>query len=209
MFGQAHVIDVLCGAMTQKIRQRGHDRLKTFGVGRDHPRPWWRGFVRQMLAAGHVRIDIERYGRLETMASGLAILKGEAGFRHRQIVLGQAAPKARARATPADSGMTAAEAALFARLKARRLEIARERNAPAYTILTDAVLRQLAVETPRTEETFAALNGVGPAKTRDWAETFLAIVNEEDGEGEVFYDGADADGYDADEAGYMDGFGDE
>ena len=209
MFGQAHVIDVLCGAMTQKIRQRGHDRLKTFGVGRDHPRPWWRVFVRQMLAAGHVRIDIERYGRLETMASGLAILKGEAGFRHRQIVLGQAAPKARARVAPADSGMTAAEAALFARLKARRLEIARERNAPAYTILTDAVLRQLAVETPRTEETFAALNGVGPAKTRDWAETFLAIVNEEDGEGEVFYDGADADGYDADEAGYMDGFGDE
>ena len=106
--------------------------------------------------------------------------------------------------------MTAAEAALFARLKARRLEIARERNAPAYTILTDAVLRQLAVETPRTVEAFAALNGVGPAKTRDWAETFLAIVNEEDGEGEVFDDEVDVGGYgDADEAGYMDGFGDE
>lgn len=210
MFGQAHVIDVLYGAMTQKIQQRGHDRLKTFGVGQDHPRPWWRVFVRQMLAAGHVRIDIERYGRLETMASGLAILKGEAGFRHRQIVLGQAAPKARARATPADSGMTAAEAALFARLKARRLEIARERNAPAYTILTDAVLRQLAVETPRTEEAFAELNGVGPAKTRDWAETFLAIVNEEEGEGEVFDGGVDAESYgdDVDVNAYMDGFDD-
>ena len=116
----------------------------------------------------------------------------------------------RARTAPTDSGMTAAEAALFARLKARRLEIARERNAPAYTILTDAVLRQLAVETPRTEEAFAELNGVGPAKTRDWAETFLAIVNEEDGQGEVFDGGVDAESYgdDVDVNAYMDGFDD-
>lgn len=208
MFGQAHVIDVLCGAMTQKIRQRGHDRLKTFGVGRDHARPWWRVFVRQMLAAGHIRIDIERYGRLEMTASGQAILKGSEEFRHRQIVLGKVAAKARARAAPADSGMTAAEAALFARLKARRLEFARERKAPAYTILTDAVLRQLAVERPRTVEAFAALNGVGPAKTRDWAETFLAIVREDGGEGEVFDDEVDANGYgdDADEIMDPDGF---
>ena len=205
MFGQAHVIDVLCGAMTQKIRQRGHDRLKTFGVGREHARPWWRVFVRQMLAAGHVRIDIERYGRLAPTASGMAILKGGEVFRHRQIVLGKAAPKARARTAPADAGLTSAEADLFARLKARRLEIALDRHIPAFTILTDAVLRQLVVERPRTVAAFGALNGVGPAKTRDWARTFLAIVNEEVGENDMPDGGHDQEGYDVDMGEYEGG----
>lgn len=202
MFGQAHVIDVVRGTMTQKIKQRGHDRLKTFGVGKEHPRPWWRVFVRQMLAAGHVRINIERYGRLEMTASGQVIMQGGAEFLYRQIVLGKAAAKTKARAVPmdhvgADTGLTVDESEVFARLKKRRLEIARERNAPAYTILTDAVLRQLAIEKPRTIEAFAALNGVGPAKTRDWAETFLAIIKEDVGEDDgdtMLDDGVDMEG---------------
>jgi len=189
MFGQAHVIDVLLGAMTQKTRQRGHDRLKTFGVGREHPRPWWRVFVRQMLAAGHVRINIERYGRLEMTTSGQSIIKGEEVFRHRQIILGRAAAKARApQAAPADTGLTPEETDIFSRLKARRLEIAFDKHIPAFTILSDAVLRQLAIEKPQTVEAFAGLNGVGPTKIRDWAETFLAIINEEADEDETYDD---------------------
>ena len=124
------------------------------------------------------------------------------------------AAKPGARAAPADTGLTPEEADLFARLKARRLEIALDRHIPVFTILTDAVLRQLAVERPRTVEAFAVLNGVGPAKTRDWAGTFLAIVREEAGEDDgdaVLDEGVDLEGYGDDVGldGSPNGFGNE
>ena len=178
-FGQAHVIDVVRGTMTPKIKERGHDQLKTFGVGQDQPRPWWQVFVRQMLTAGHIRLNIEKYGRLEITSSGTAILKGEAGFEHRKIELAKTERKTKVK--PVETNLSGEDAALLSRLKAKRLEIARQQKNPAFTILTDAVLLQLATIRPQTKSEFATLNGVGPSKLKSWASIFLAVVNDQHG----------------------------
>ena len=177
MFGQAHVIDVVRGTSTPKTRQRGHDQLKTFGVGAAHARPWWQVFVRQMLAAGHINLDVEKHGRLEITQGGDAILRGGGIFEYRHIDVGKKAGKTKLRSAEAEAGLSVDDAALLSRLKARRLELAKARQAPAFTILADAVLLQLATKRPQTRAEFAALNGVGPAKLKKWAEVFLAVVN--------------------------------
>ena len=178
MFGQAHILDVVRGTITPKIRERGHDRLKTFGVGSAHSRPWWQVFLRQMLAMGHIALNIEKYGRLEITKSGDAILCGAASFAHKEIAISKAKAKANAKTTPVETGLSLDDAELFSRLKAKRLEIARQSKSPAFTILTDAVLLQLATLRPQTKVEFGALNGVGPSKVKKWADIFLVIVNE-------------------------------
>ena len=112
-FGAGHVIDVLLGAETDKVRQRGHDRLPTYGVGKDFPKPYWQSLVRQAVAGGQIMINIAKYGGLEITERGRAILKGESPFsvpRARQEAAAGLAPGgARSRGRrPAGAGPGAA-----------------------------------------------------------------------------------------------------
>ncbi|MHA6288431.1 DNA helicase RecQ [Maricaulis sp. CAU 1757] len=176
-FGTAHIIDVVRGADTEKIRARGHDSLPTFGVGADRPKPFWQGLVRQLVAGGHLVIDIEGYGGLKLSERGMDLLKGKAELRMREIQ----AKRSGARKVKRAESMASADLdpELMGRLKALRRELASHRNVPAYVIFSDATLADMAQMRPESLEQMALVNGVGPKKLADFGDAFLALLQQD------------------------------
>ena len=176
-FGAAHLIDVLRGADTAKVRQFGHDGVSTYGIGRDLDARQWRGVFRQLLAAGLLEADLDSHGALRLTAEATPLLRGE-----RSLHLRMEAPKperrrargsgeARAAALPVD--LPEAAAARFAALRRWRAEAARAQNLPAYVIFHDATLRAIAVEMPRDLDALAGIGGVGAAKLERYGQDVI------------------------------------
>lgn len=177
-FGAAHVVDVLRGADTEKIRSLGHDRLPPYGAGNDLDKEAWRSILRQLVAAGHLRLDITGFGGLSITEDGMALMRGEASFHYRKDTArrrGKAETKSGRKSAAAD--LSDSDAELFEALKKLRLEMARERGAPAYVIFQDRSLMDMARRKPRNETEFADVYGVGQAKIRDFADPFLALID--------------------------------
>ena len=176
-FGAAHVIDILRG-----IGRFGHHRLPTFGVGADRGKNEWRSLVRQMVATGYLSLDIAGYGGLGITDRGRALLRGEGAFLYREDTVIVRRPAAAREPRPgrgedwAEQPMVDGEAALLAVLKALRLDIARERGVPAYVLFPDRTLIDMVRRWPRSEAEFAAVNGVGAAKLKQFAGPFLAAI---------------------------------
>ena len=176
-FGAAHVVDILRGTETDKIVRAGHDRLPTFGAGAARRKAEWLSLIRQMVAAGILRLDVAGYGGVAITGKGRALLRGEGVFRYRADTVAQAPAEPRKpRAAPADQALTADQTALLGVLKELRLRIARERGVPAYVVFSDRSLIDMARRRPRTVEDFAEVHGVGAAKLKDFAPPFLAAI---------------------------------
>ena len=175
-FGAAHLIDVLRGADTEKVRSSGHDRLPTYGAGGDLAKEAWRSILRQLVATGFLRLDVKGHGGLSITARGRELLAGEETFRYRQDAL-PAAKRTRADGAP-PAELTESEGALLTALKKQRLALARERGVPAYVIFPDRALADMARRKPASEAEFAQVHGVGAAKLRDFAAPFLATIAE-------------------------------
>ena len=175
MFGGAHIIDILRGASTQKILDRGHDHLPAYGKGAEQPKEYWQAFIRQAVAGNYLTINIQKYGALQIARNGKAVLAGEESFALREIDLSKPARKARKRKAdqlPVAEG----DQDLLAALKVLRLELAREKNVPAYVVFPDATLIEMARERPATLEQMADINGVGPRKLEGYGSTFLEAI---------------------------------
>lgn len=178
MFGQAHLIDIVRGANTEKIRASGHDQLPTYGAGADLDQNAWRSIVRQLVAAGYLTIDVAGHGGISLTPKGQGLLKGEVEFRYRKDVIkptAAAKKERRARAAVPDD-LDAEQTALLARLKDKRAELAREREVPAYMIFSDRSLEDMARHQPLDETAFADIHGVGAAKLKDFAATFIGVI---------------------------------
>ena len=179
-FGVAHLIDIVRGTKTEKIARFGHDRLPTFGVGADRGKNEWRSLIRQMVAAGFLRIDIGGYGGIGITDRGLDLLRGEGAFLYREdtVIVPRRSKTRTPRTAEGDEVRPLADEdeALLASLKALRLEIARERGVPAYIVFTDRSLMDMVQRRPRTAAEFAEVNGVGAAKLREFAGPFLAAI---------------------------------
>ncbi len=180
-FGAAHLIDILRGNETEKIVRFGHDRLPPFGAGADRGKNEWRSLIRQMVAAGFLRLDIGGYGGIGITDRGDAMLRGEGTFLYRaDAALARTpakAPRPRAERDDAARSLTDEETALLGALKALRLEIARERGVPAYIVFRDRTLLDMVRRRPRTETEFAEVNGVGDAKLKAFSRPFLAAID--------------------------------
>ena len=181
-FSAAHVIDVLRGNETEKAVRFGHHRLPSFGAGAGWGKNDWRSLIRQMVATGLLRLDIAGYGALTVTESGRDLLRGEGAFHYRRdsvaalSAMPSAAPR-RTRRRETEDPLSGAGEALFAVLKALRLQLARERGVPAYVVFPDRTLIDMARRQPRTLEEFAAVNGVGAAKLAQFAEPFLTAID--------------------------------
>ncbi len=175
-FGAAHVIDVLRGADTEKIRKLGHHRLPAHGLGREEDKDTWRSILRQLVAAGYLRLDITGYGGLSMTKDGRSLLDGGGGFRFRRDIARSASVTARKAPAPAVADLSGVEETLFAALKELRLSLARERGVPAYVIFGDRSLVDMARKKPANDVEFAQVFGVGEAKLRDFAQPFLAVI---------------------------------
>ena len=176
-FGAAHIIDILRGSMTEKVMKAGHDRLAGFASGAENKKEAWRSFIRQLVAAGFLRLDIAGYGGLGITAKGQSLLSGEGAFHYRpDRIAGSAVKRPRGRgAVPAEK-MSTEQTALLGKLKDLRLRLAKERGVPAYVIFPDRALIDMARRCPRSHSEFATVNGVGAAKLRDFADVFLGEI---------------------------------
>ena len=172
-FGAGHVIDVLLGREDERVRQWGHDRLSTWGIGADIAEREWRGIFRQMAALGLLEVD-HTHGALVLTAASRPVLKGT------QEVPLRRAPK-RKKAAPAksrriDAELTADEHARFERLRAWRAATAKEHGVPAYVILHDSTLLELVRERPQTHEDLRHVSGIGARKLENFGEVLLALL---------------------------------
>ncbi|MBL6946757.1 MAG: HRDC domain-containing protein, partial [Rhodospirillales bacterium] len=163
-----------------KIRSTGHDKLPTYGTGADLDRNEWRSFVRQLVAAGFLRIDVAGHGGLSLTEKGQSLLDGQVGFFYRKDVIKQAAAKKerrkRSAAAAVPEDLNADQIALLGRLKDKRAELARKRNVPAYIVFSDRSLEDMARWQPRDATAFADIHGVGAAKLKKFADAFLAVI---------------------------------
>lgn len=170
-FGAAHVIDVVRGADTEKIRERGHDRLPTHGVGADMPKSYWQGLVRQCLASGFLELDIEGFGGLRLTTTGRQVLQGQARVEIREITLSKKAVRAQRVAQAVETGEVDGD--MLARLKQLRKRLAADKRVPAYVVFSDATLIEMSVAKPQDLAALGEVKGVGPKKLEDYGEAFL------------------------------------
>jgi ATP-dependent DNA helicase RecQ len=183
-FGAGHLIDVLRGKRTEKVVQRGHDQLSTFGIGADTPEAHWRGVLRQLIAAGHV-CSVGDYNTLELTDSARAVLKGEVPVHLR---LPSEPPPRKGRASrstsPGGAGrekpppvpLDSDALQRFAALKAWRAEVARSHNLPAYVVFHDATLAEMAREAPDSLDALAGIGGVGAKKLDAYGSDILRVL---------------------------------
>ncbi|RVT82027.1 DNA helicase RecQ [Rhodobacteraceae bacterium CCMM004] len=171
-FGQGHLIDILVGADTAKIRARGHDRLPTYGCGRDMDKRQWQGVFRQMMGHDLLRPDPARHGALRMTERARPVLRGEETVRLRRDAVRAAAARPVARALVSDE-----DAPLLSALKAKRRALAEAQGVPAYIVFTDRTLIEMAETRPRTLDDMARIGGVGATKLDRYGAAFLEVVN--------------------------------
>ena len=178
-FGSGHIVDVLRGVLSDKVKAKGHDTIKTFGVGRTATADFWKTFIRQMVSANYLLINIQRYGALQITSKGEMVLKGEDEYFYRKIEFNQPIKSKRIKPETIDTETLDDEKELFSALKSKRLELARKRRVPAYIIFPDATLHQMLLHKPQTIREMGKLNGVGPQKLEKYGEAFLSIITNE------------------------------
>ncbi|HEY5298433.1 MAG TPA: DNA helicase RecQ [Verrucomicrobiae bacterium] len=167
--GLNHVVEVLTGADTEKIRKWNHAQLSTYGIGKEHSRPEWAAIGRELIRLGFVRQTTEKFSVLELTNNGVAILKSRAPVK---LTKPAVAPESKTHHV----GEITCDEVLFERLRELRKKIADERDVPAYIIFSDVSLRQMARNYPVTENEFARISGVGETKLREFGEVFLTEI---------------------------------
>jgi ATP-dependent DNA helicase RecQ len=173
-FGAGHVIDVLLGKKTDKVEKQGHDRLPTFGVGRELDQRGWQSVVRQLTARGAIIVDHE-HGALNLTEEARPLLRGEAPIALRSERKLSARP-ARGDGRLAPSVGSPAQDALFEALRAERMAIAREQGVPPYVVFHDTTLRDMARIRPETLDALGAISGIGKAKLDRYGDRFLEAI---------------------------------
>ena len=182
-YGQAHIIDVLRGAETEKILKVRHDRLECHGSGARHSKPEWQGIIRQMIAAGFLEIDVAGYSSLLITEKGNALSRGKGEFCYRADTLqplkktwgSQSGSSAFGKAQPVID-LSVQDRELLAALKKKRLELAKERGVPAYVIFPDKTLADMAHKRPSNIHEFAEVKGVGKSKLEQFGTIFIDVV---------------------------------
>ena len=188
-FGVAHLVDVLRGQMTERVRQFGHDRLKTFGVGSELDKKEWQSVFRQLVAQGHLDVDVEGHGGLHLGETAPAVLKGELPVALRHDSMEPKLPRrplpSREREGPgtkrregegAPAPLAPADEALWQALRTRRLELAREQAVPPYVIFHDATLLEMVRRRPRDLGALSVIPGIGRSKLDRYGEIFLQVI---------------------------------
>ncbi|MBN8710331.1 MAG: ATP-dependent DNA helicase RecQ [Verrucomicrobia bacterium 61-8] len=170
--GMNHIIEVLTGAETEKVRKWGHNTLSTYGIGKDLPRAEWAAIGRELLRLGLVQQTTGEYPQWEITEAGLEALKSR---RLISLTKPLASPKKRARSR---SGEISCDELLFNRLRSVRKKLADEHHVPAYIIFGDATLREMARKYPTTEREMALIPGVGEKKLAEYGEIFCDAISE-------------------------------
>jgi ATP-dependent DNA helicase RecQ len=167
--GLNHVVDVLRGAKTEKIERWAHDSLSTYGIGVEFGKAEWQALGRELIRLGFLRQADSAFATLELTENGMSALRDR-----RTIELTR--PMAKPERERVRVSLDDMPGELYDRLRALRRKLADERNVPAYIIFSDATLRQMAAQAPRTEAELARVSGVGEKKLQAFGADFLRAI---------------------------------
>ena len=170
VFGIVHIIDVLRGSRAKKVTRQRHDRLSTFGIGKEYSAEQWKLLAQQFTQQKLIARDME-HGSVKVTETGWAVLKGEK-VRGTPVETGE---KSTGRAVPADEA-AGVDHQLFEQLRAKRKELADTANIPPYVIFSDRTLQEMATWFPHSTASLEKLHGIGQAKVARYADTFLPII---------------------------------
>ena len=180
-FGAGHVIDVLRGRDTPKVRQHGHATLSTFGIGSDRTDVQWRSLLRQLVVRGHVHSDAARFGALTLTSSARPLLRGEATLTLREEAARtriRAKKNATATERAGDFAVSSADEPLWEALRECRLRQADQAGLPPYVVFHDATLKEFIRLRPASLDAMLQVHGVGQSKLERYGEAFLAVLAE-------------------------------
>jgi ATP-dependent DNA helicase RecQ len=179
-FGTVHLAKILIGEPTEAIGKFGHDRLPTFGVGKEFNDKEWRAIFRQLHGAGLITLDITGYGTWSVTETGRRVLKGVDKVTLRQDTLKPATQKAKRSAATATAlaGGEPGDEALFEALRQRRSELAKQQQVAAYVVFADKTLIDMVRLKPRNTTEMSTVHGVGDAKLRQYGQTFLDAIRQ-------------------------------
>lgn len=176
-FGPAHIIEVLMGRKTEKIRQNNHDDLSVYGIGKDVSQPQWRSVFRQLLAMGYLQVDVEGHGGVYLTEESRPVLRGEKVVEMRKDP-GESKRTMTKRLRDFDTEFENEEDRdLWERLRTLRRELAISQNVPPYVIFSDRTLWEMVRFKPRTLQDMASINGVGVKKLDQYGLVFLDVMD--------------------------------
>ena len=173
-FGVGHVVDVLRGRLTDKVAQFAHDKLPTYGIGKDLADSAWRSVARQLVARGALDVAVENHGELFATEAARPVLRGEEPVMLRQDSVQAGQRRAPAAAAPAASGDP-----LFEALRLWRRGVAQAQSVPAYVVADDRTLAGIAARRPSSEEELLDVPGMGRSRVERYGTDILRIVREE------------------------------
>lgn len=176
-FGARHIVDVLLGNPTEKVFAEGHDKLSTFGIGKDLDPDQWRRLIRQLIVLRILTVDAERYSAL-ALAGGRAseLLKGKIRVTMRKNGLTATKAKSGRRGNKEEWNLSEETRLLFEALRAWRLEEARRLEQPAYCIFWDSALKAIAQAKPGTIEEMRRIDRIGNGRIEKYGEALLEVI---------------------------------
>ncbi|OOY88507.1 hypothetical protein BOW15_10695 [Solemya velum gill symbiont] len=174
-YGMRHVIDVLRGADSERIRSLGHDSLSTYAIGKEQGEAEWSSLMRQLIHRGYLEQDIANYSVLKLTDGARPLLRGEIALQLAKPRLKEASGKRKKRVTAAVEGR---DELLFESLRGLRRELADSEGVAPYMVFGDATLTQMAIHLPQNRTEFLEINGVGEKKLEKYAEAFLQEISD-------------------------------
>jgi ATP-dependent DNA helicase RecQ len=177
-FGVVHLIDVLLGKPTPKVRQFSHESLSTFGIGKGLSLSQWSSVFRQLVAGGYLESDAEAFGGLRLTEAAKPVLKGQAEVWLRRDAEVSARKSSKAeRGSRVKSGYAeVSDDPLWLALKAKRMELAKEQGVPPYVIFHDSTLLEIHNQKPSSLNAMSRITGIGQAKLERYGDEFLQVL---------------------------------
>ena len=172
-FGAAHIVDVLRGSTSEKIRRHDHDSLSVFNIGTERSPQAWRSVIRQLIVQGYLRVAQERHGALVLTEASRPLLRGEVAVRFREDPQGSA-PRKRPRTT--GKHLSDEDQTLWESLRECRRRLAAEQGVPPYVIFHDATLLEMVAQRPQNRDELLTLSGIGRAKLERYGQIFIDLI---------------------------------
>lgn len=175
-FGVAYLIEVLSGLESERILSNGHQRVSTFGIGRELDKSQWQSVFRQLVARGYLGVDHASFGGLYLTEKARPVLRGEEAVQLREDIKDVSARSRRG--SDRGQAMLPEDRRLWEALRQCRKQLAEEHDVPPYVIFHDATLQDMVELRPLNEQQLLAINGVGQGKLSKYGQEFLRIINE-------------------------------
>jgi ATP-dependent DNA helicase RecQ len=174
--GLHHVVDVLCGADTEKVRKWGHQTLSTYGIGGEHSRYEWAHFAKEAMRLGLLHQNTEQFNVLEVTVSGRDFLKNRARIEVNKPLVTTRLSREKREQQRKMTGAVSYDQSLFDRLRAWRKNLATERGVPPYVIFHDSTLQAIAHEKPTNMAGLSRIAGLGERKLTQYGEQILSVI---------------------------------